>query len=581
MRPPYLCVCVFLSLMPLLRVAKQLEKERTQDLGGRSATASRGVALRPEDEYLLHMQGLWRADVVRVLNSAARLRETKARQLQGLADSFALLAPLDLAMEVGRDPVAADAVAEVNLAAAETVLGVGIVAGEVRLSDSAVSLEFGYMLAGTGPGRQERLLRLKNSSATAVVVSLDTQGLHSAFSVTPADGAIMVPSFGSRPLYVTMAGDLPCGQYASQFALMVAAAGGVGGEPVPVEVTVSSVVQDLAVAFDSEVVAFGTVCLNPGGVEERVVRVRSFTGVPLALAVEVDYRREDATKVFRVRQRRVVLPPWREVSLRVVATPHSVGTWAGEDCVLLVGVGSAAHVHTLPLRMHVAPPLYEALYDGEPLALSARVELPDVQVGTRQFNYLVLRNIGEVEVKGVVACRVHPALTMMGEEGETTPNNIIVTPSEFVLPVGAALRVVIHMVGEQEGRIEGTVTLTVPAAPVRTLLLVCMCGRMKVGFPSGALSLQLDGSYEALRRWIETEGPASRLAFGDVQVDVPLVNLGSIGGYVTLPSHGVVRAGVGQPEKVRDFLWDAQWGYNVACADGALGREACSLLSLR
>ena len=100
----------------------------------------------------------------------------------------------------------------------------------------------------------------------------------------------------------------------------------------------------LSVAFDREVVDFGTVCVDPKRPVECSLRVQSNTGVPLSLVMDVDNRRDHLGTLFKVRQRSVFLPPWREVVVCLSALPAAVGTVAAEDCVLLVGVGSAAHV---------------------------------------------------------------------------------------------------------------------------------------------------------------------------------------------------------------------------------------------
>jgi hypothetical protein len=140
---------------------------------------------------------------------------------------------------------------------------------------------------------------------------------------------------------------------------------------------------------------------------------------------------------------------------------------------------------------------------------------------------------------------VNQALAAAGTRLSGDLNVVDVFPPEVWVPVGGMARVRVVVVGNQEGRVEGVISLVVPSAPVRSVHVVATCGRMVVGCDPQHLAFTVDGTPQSLGKWVDQRG-----VLGDIEVEVPLLNSGTIAGSIRLPTSTTLRAAQGQPLQV-------------------------------
>jgi hypothetical protein len=100
---------------------------------------------------------------------------------------------------------------------------------------------------------------------------------------------------------------------------------------------------------------------------QALVRVRSNVGVPIPLSIGVDMASVYAKTEVTVDRKDVILPPRRTHTITVNAMPRVEDYEVNDDCVLLVGVGSAMNIHKLPIHIRVVRPMFRVVHNELPL----------------------------------------------------------------------------------------------------------------------------------------------------------------------------------------------------------------------
>jgi hypothetical protein len=309
-------------------------------------------------------------------------------------------------------------------------------------------------------------------------------------------------------------------------------------------------IQDLAVEFDNDTLNFGGVVCKAGIGVVRSLHIRSLVGVPIALSMEVDKRSQAVRTIFDVSGgeggKSFVLPPFGMHKVTVRAEPSDVSEEVrGQDCVLLVGVGSARLVHEIPLHIRVGPLKYSVEYgDGNCVDNNSVIRLNPAEIGFDCSTPLWFLNHGDVGLSikalrfsGLMATVNNlssskfsvevPGGSISVSPGEVGRVNVVLRCWETAPTSGPPLRVSIS------GKLE--VYVEHESSP-REFQVTGVCGVAMIERPS-AIEVELD-RVEASRKLIARSALPRAARF---PVTVVLTNSGTIPVTVAVPMTGTLR----------------------------------------